>query len=532
MARADRIEAVLEGSALARGRAARAAAAPRGAPGTGAGARRPPRPRSPSRSTRRRPRTSTTRSASGRKADGLRAWVHIADVSRYRAGRLPAGSGRRRAWRSRSTCPAESSRCCPSASRPTSAACGRTRTAVASPSRSCSTADLVPGEPAFYRSLIRSRERLTYSRAEAILAGRERDRRRADGGAPSRRAARDRSSGAGGSRAGRCGSRPGRSSSPSTGRAESSGPGCSASLHAHALVEELMILANEAVARPARRSPTRGPLPRPRAARAAVDRAPAREARGARGADAARSGAAEPGRGRAARGAGQRARRPSTPRSRDAGRTPFRRSSCARSSRRATTRATSATPVSPARRTATSPRRSAATRTSSSTDRCCASSGSPTSPSRRSSSELADWTSAARAPGRPGRVPRRRDLPRLAARAAALPCRVGRSPRRRDRRRDRLGSLRSLRRGLRGLPARAPLAGRLLRARPARSLARRATLGAAHTAWETKSPSASSGSKRRADGSASSSRRTIEEKCALCGIEFLRPTCEDGPVRS
>ena len=34
--------------------------------------------------------------------------------------------------------------------------------------------DLVAGEPLFYRSLIRSRERLTYGRAEAILAGSER----------------------------------------------------------------------------------------------------------------------------------------------------------------------------------------------------------------------------------------------------------------------------------------------------------------------------------------------------------------------
>src|SRR5207249_965176 len=33
--------------------------------------------------------------------------------------------------------------------------------------------ELKPGEARFYRSVIRSRERLTYSRAEAILAGRE-----------------------------------------------------------------------------------------------------------------------------------------------------------------------------------------------------------------------------------------------------------------------------------------------------------------------------------------------------------------------
>jgi ribonuclease R len=36
------------------------------------------------------------------------------------------------------------------------------------------SADVEPGEPAFYRSVIRSNARLTYSQAEAILAGRER----------------------------------------------------------------------------------------------------------------------------------------------------------------------------------------------------------------------------------------------------------------------------------------------------------------------------------------------------------------------
>ena len=62
---------------------------------------------------------------------------------------------------------------------------------------------------------------------------------------------------------------------------------------------------------------------------------------------------------------------------------------------------------------------------------------------------------AARARGGEGRVPRRRDLPRLVPRAAALRGGLGRLVRRRDHRRDRLGDLRSLRRVFEGyLPAR------------------------------------------------------------------------------
>ena len=52
------------------------------------GPRRPARPRHASRSTPRRRRTSTTRSRSAREGDGIRAWVHIADVSALR--RRPA----------------------------------------------------------------------------------------------------------------------------------------------------------------------------------------------------------------------------------------------------------------------------------------------------------------------------------------------------------------------------------------------------------------------------------------------------------
>ena len=51
---------------------------------------------------------------------------------------------------------------------------------------------LPDGEPKFYRSVIRSRERLTYSRAQAILRGARARRRRADRGAAKGRAARHR----------------------------------------------------------------------------------------------------------------------------------------------------------------------------------------------------------------------------------------------------------------------------------------------------------------------------------------------------
>ena len=91
----------------------------------------------------------------------------------------PAGSpldrGRRRARLLRPTCRAASSRCFPSSS-PHDLCSLRPHE-----DRRCVTVEVlvrrrpeIAGEPLFYRSVIRSRERLTYSHAQAILAGAER----------------------------------------------------------------------------------------------------------------------------------------------------------------------------------------------------------------------------------------------------------------------------------------------------------------------------------------------------------------------
>jgi ribonuclease R len=104
--------------------------------------------------------------------DRLRAWVHIADVSRY----VPSGSPLDRDAADRSFSVYVPGRVEPMLPEHLSADLCSLRPLQ---DRRCVTVevpfdgDLQPGEPLVYRSLIRSRERLTYSGAERILAGRE-----------------------------------------------------------------------------------------------------------------------------------------------------------------------------------------------------------------------------------------------------------------------------------------------------------------------------------------------------------------------
>jgi ribonuclease R len=108
-----------------------------------------------------------------RQGDGLRAWVHIADVSAYvRAGSPLDQDAVERAFsvyvpgRVEPMLPERlSSDLC--SLRPHT---DRRAVTVEIPF----DGELRAGEPLFYRSVIRSRERLTYSRAQAILAGSER----------------------------------------------------------------------------------------------------------------------------------------------------------------------------------------------------------------------------------------------------------------------------------------------------------------------------------------------------------------------
>lgn len=108
-----------------------------------------------------------------REGDGLRVWVHIADVSRY----VAAGGALDRDAAERAL-----SVYVPSLVEPmlperlSSGLCSL----VPYRDRNCVTVevpfdgDLNPGQPTFYRSVIRSHERLTYTHAQAILSGQER----------------------------------------------------------------------------------------------------------------------------------------------------------------------------------------------------------------------------------------------------------------------------------------------------------------------------------------------------------------------
>ena len=108
-----------------------------------------------------------------REGDGVRAWVHIADVSAY----VPAGSPLDRDAAERGVSTYVPGRVAPMLPHELSDEACSLRPHQ---DRRCVTveilfgADLEPGEPRFYRSLIRSRERLTYGHAQAVLAGDER----------------------------------------------------------------------------------------------------------------------------------------------------------------------------------------------------------------------------------------------------------------------------------------------------------------------------------------------------------------------
>ncbi len=108
-----------------------------------------------------------------REGDGMRAWVHIADVSAY----VPAGAPLDGDAAARGVSVFVPGRVEPMLPEELSAGLCSLRPYE---DRRCVTveipfgADGVPGEARFYRSLLRSRERLTYGQAQAILAGRER----------------------------------------------------------------------------------------------------------------------------------------------------------------------------------------------------------------------------------------------------------------------------------------------------------------------------------------------------------------------
>jgi ribonuclease R len=107
-----------------------------------------------------------------REGDGLRAWVHIADVSAY----VPPDSPLDRDAADRAFSVYAPGLVEPMLPERLSNDLCSLRPDV---DRRCVTvevpfdADLRAGEPILYRSLIRSRDRLTYGQAEAILAGRE-----------------------------------------------------------------------------------------------------------------------------------------------------------------------------------------------------------------------------------------------------------------------------------------------------------------------------------------------------------------------
>jgi ribonuclease R len=181
-----------------------------------------------------------------REGDGIRVWVHIADVSAY----VPTGSPLDHDAAERSFSVYVPGRVESMLPERLSADLCSLRPYE---ERRCVTvevpfdAGLAIGEPSFYRSLIRSNERLTYGRAEAILAGREQASDEVTAGLKlaetvalelrSRRYAR-----------GALRIETGEINFAFDGEGGVERAWLESEPQAHALVEELMILANEAVA--------------------------------------------------------------------------------------------------------------------------------------------------------------------------------------------------------------------------------------------------------------------------------------------
>ena len=181
-----------------------------------------------------------------REGSGLRAWVHIADVSHF----VPAGTPLDRGAAERGFSVYVPGLVAPMLPPELADDLCSLRPRQ---DRLCVTveipfdAQLEPGEPSFYRSVIRSRERLTYGQAERILAGEERvDAELAEGLRRAEQLAvelRRRRFARG---ALRIATREIAFAFDGKGGVERAW--LESEPHAHLLVEELMILANEAVA--------------------------------------------------------------------------------------------------------------------------------------------------------------------------------------------------------------------------------------------------------------------------------------------
>jgi ribonuclease R len=181
-----------------------------------------------------------------REGDRVRVWVHIADVSHF----VPAGSPLDRGAARRGFSVYVPGRVAPMLPPELADDACSLRPHV---DRLCLTVEvpfdaaLEPGDPVFYRSVIRSRERLAYGRAEAILDGSERaDDALAGALQLAERVALE-------LRRRRFARGALRIQTPEVvfafdGRGGVERAWLEREPHAHALVEELMILANEAVA--------------------------------------------------------------------------------------------------------------------------------------------------------------------------------------------------------------------------------------------------------------------------------------------